>query len=116
MDQSLSWMEHILTVNQYKRIMSLWYSSVVTLLISKKAFLEKNAKMQAKIRRRSSKNIFSLKTRLLAEFAKQEKKKSGKGKRRNKKNSNGGKFDSSSVVWKISSSCQTSIWRNERRK
>jgi len=62
------------------------------------AFLEKNIKMQAKIKRRHAKGTFSLKTRLLAEFIKQEKKKRGKSKRRNKKNSNGGKFDASSAV------------------
>ena len=61
-------------------------------------FLEKNNKMQAKIRRRRSKNTFLLKTRLLSEFVKQENKKRGKGKRRNKKNSNGRKLDSSSVI------------------
>ena len=61
-------------------------------------FLEKNTKMQAKIKRRHSKNNFVLKTRLLSEFLKKEKKKRGKGKRRNKKNSNGGKFDASSAV------------------
>ena len=44
---------------------------------AKAVFLEKNSKMQAKIRRRSSKNNFSLKTRLLAEFV-EEKPKMGK--------------------------------------
>ena len=61
-------------------------------------FLENNIKMQAKVRRRHAKNKYSLKTRLLAEFVKQETKKRGKSKRRNKKNSNGGKSDSSSAV------------------
>ena len=61
-------------------------------------FLEKNTNMQAKVRKRNSKSIFSLKTRLLAEFVQQEKPKSGKSKRRNKKASNEGKFDASSVV------------------
>ena len=65
---------------------------------ARRSFLEKNIKMQAKIKRRHLKDTFSLKTRLLAEFAKQEKKKSGKSKRRNKKNSNGGKFDASATV------------------
>tara|TARA_A100001515_G_scaffold67570_1_gene53714 strand:- start:763 stop:1050 length:288 start_codon:yes stop_codon:yes gene_type:complete len=65
---------------------------------AKISFLEVNKKMEAKIRRRHSKNTYSLKTRLLAEFVKKETKKSGKNKRRNKKNSNGGKFDPSSVI------------------
>tara|TARA_B100000029_G_C16913754_1_gene718710 strand:+ start:162 stop:449 length:288 start_codon:yes stop_codon:yes gene_type:complete len=65
---------------------------------AKLSFLEANTKMEAKIRRRHSKGTFSLKTRLLAEFIKKETKKSGKSKRRNKKNSNGGKFDTSSAI------------------
>ncbi len=64
---------------------------------AKAAFLEKNSKMQAKIRRRSSKNNFSLKTRLLAEFV-EEKPKNGKGKRRNKKTAEGREPDSSAAV------------------
>ena len=78
-------------------------------------FLKKNEKMQAKIKYRRSKNNYVLKTRLLAEFVKQENKKRGKNKRRNKKTSNRGKLDASSAVWKISSPCKTSIWRNARR-
>ena len=46
-------------------------------------FLKKNEKMQAKIKYRRSKNNYVLKTRLLAEFVKQENKKRGKNKRRN---------------------------------
>ena len=66
---------------------------------AKSTFLEENSKMQAKIRCRHSKNNFSLKTRLLEEFVKvEEKPKSGKSKRRNRKDSEGGKFDASSVV------------------
>ena len=64
---------------------------------AKAVFLEKNSKMQAKIRRRSSKNNFSLKTRLLAEFV-EDKPKNGKGKRRNKKTAEGRKFDTSAAV------------------
>ena len=71
---------------------------------ARRSFLEKNIKMQAKIRRRGSKGTFSLKTRLLSEFVKKEVKKNGKSKRRNKKTSNEGKFDPSATVWKISSS------------
>ena len=67
-------------------------------LKARDAFLKNNSKMEAKIRRRHSKNNYSLKTRLLAEFVKQETKKSGKNKRRNKKNTNDGKFDPSAVV------------------
>tara|TARA_R110002033_G_scaffold146494_1_gene183977 strand:- start:380 stop:652 length:273 start_codon:yes stop_codon:yes gene_type:complete len=65
--------------------------------VAKSAFLEENNKMQAKIRCRHSKNNFSLKTRLLAEFV-EEKPKSGKSKRRNRKAPEGGKYDASSVV------------------
>ena len=65
---------------------------------AKTNFLEANTKMEAKIRRRHSKNTFSLKTRLLAEFVKKETKKSGKSKRRNKKNTSDGKFDPSATV------------------
>ena len=65
--------------------------------VAKSAFLEENNKMQAKIRCRHSKNNFSLKTRLLAEFV-EEKPKSGKSKRRNRKTPEGGKFDASSTV------------------
>jgi hypothetical protein len=61
-------------------------------------FLKENEKMQAKIKYRRSKNNYVLKTRLLAEFVKQENKKRGKNKRRNKKTSSRGKFDASSVV------------------
>ena len=61
-------------------------------------FLKENEKMQAKIKFRRLKNNFVLKTRLLAEFVKQENKKRGKNKRRNKKTSNRRKFDASSVV------------------
>ena len=61
-------------------------------------FLKDNEKMQAKIKFRRSKNNFVLKTRLLAEFVKQENKKRGKNKRRNKKTSNRGKFDASSAI------------------
>ena len=61
-------------------------------------FLKENEKMQAKIKYRRSKNNYVLKTRLLAEFVKQENKKRGKNKRRNKKTSNRGKFDASSAV------------------
>ena len=65
---------------------------------ARSSFLEKNTNMQAKVKRRDAKGIFSLKTRLLAEFVKQETKKSGKSKRRNKKTSNDGKFDPSATV------------------
>ena len=61
-------------------------------------FLKENEKMQAKIKFRRLKNNFVLKTRLLAEFMKQENKKRGKNKRRNKKTSNRGKLDASSAV------------------
>ena len=54
--------------------------------------------MQAKIKYRRSKNNYVLKTRLLAEFVKQENKKRGKNKRRNKKTSSRGKLDTSSAV------------------
>ena len=79
-------------------------------------FLKKNEKMQAKIKYRRSKNNYVLKTRLLAEFVKQENKKRGKNKRRNKKTWSRGKLDTSSAVWEVSSFSQTSIWRNPRRK
>ena len=65
---------------------------------AKNNFLESNDKMEAKIRRRHSKGVFSLKTRLLAEFVKKETKKSGKNKRRNKKNTSRGKSDTSSAI------------------
>tara|TARA_R110001583_G_scaffold96977_1_gene241684 strand:+ start:110 stop:397 length:288 start_codon:yes stop_codon:yes gene_type:complete len=65
---------------------------------ARSSFLEKNTNMQAKVRRRDAKGTFSLKTRLLAEFVKQETKKSGKSKRRNKKATNDGKFDPSATV------------------
>ena len=45
-----------------------------------------------------TKLLKKLTTRLLAEFVKQETKKSGKSKRRNKKATNDGKFDPSATV------------------
>ncbi len=74
------------------------YNTYVEADQARTSFLEKNTKMQAKVKRRHAKNKYSLKTRLLAEFVKQETKKRGKSKRRNKKNPNGGKSDSSSAV------------------
>ncbi len=74
------------------------YSSYEEASGAKSVFLEKNSRMQAKIKRRHAKDKFSLKIRLLEEFAKQETKKSGKNKRRNKKNSNRGKSDTSPAV------------------
>ena len=64
---------------------------------AKALFLENNSEMQAKIRRRHSKNKFSLKTRNMSAPT-EEKPKSGKSKRRNRKTSEGGKFDASSTV------------------
>ena len=52
--------------------------------------------MQAKVKRLNSNNKFLVKTRL--DPALQTETKNGKSKRRNKKNSNRGKFDSSSGV------------------
>ncbi len=66
--------------------------------VAQTVFLKENEKMQAKIKFRRSKNNYVLKTRLLAEFVKQEKKKRGKNKRRNKKTSNRGKLDASAVI------------------
>lgn len=63
----------------------------------KTGLLELDSDLQAKIRRRYSKNKFSLKTRVLSAPV-EEKPKSGKSKRRNRKTPEGGKFDASSTV------------------
>ena len=63
----------------------------------KESLLELDVGLEIKIRRRHSKNKFSLKTReILAPT--EEKTKSGKSKRRNRKTPEGGKFDASSTV------------------
>ena len=55
--------------------------------------------MQVKVRRNNSPPGFVVKTRVHPDFEpKQEKKKSGKSTKRNKKNSDRGKFDASSSV------------------
>ena len=54
--------------------------------------------MQAKVKRLNSKNKYLVKTRLDPALRADEEKKSGKSKRRDKKNSSRGKFDASSVV------------------
>tara|TARA_X000001388_G_scaffold66705_1_gene53645 strand:- start:144 stop:425 length:282 start_codon:yes stop_codon:yes gene_type:complete len=55
--------------------------------------------MQVKVKFLASKDMFVVKTRLHPDFdIKKENKKNGKGKRRNKKNSNDGKFDPSASV------------------
>jgi len=63
----------------------------------KTGLLELGSDLQIKIRRRDSKNKFSLKTRQLSTQV-EEKPKSGKSKRRNRKTPEGGKYDASSVV------------------
>ena len=63
----------------------------------KESLLELDVGLEVKIRRRHSKNKFSLKTREISAPV-QEKTKSGKSKRRNRKTSEGGKFDASSAV------------------
>ena len=65
---------------------------------AKTKFLERNEKMQAKIKRKNSNNKFLLKTRLLAEFVKEEKKKRGKNKRRNKKAASRREVDTPSAI------------------
>ena len=66
----------------------------------KESLLELDVGLEIKIRRRHSKNKFSLKTRELitATVPTEEKPKSGKSKRRNRKTPEGGKFDASSTV------------------
>ena len=66
----------------------------------KESLLELDVGLEIKIRRRNSKNKFSLKTRelLVATTSTEEKPKSGKSKRRNRKTPEGGKFDASSIV------------------
>jgi hypothetical protein len=60
---------------------------------------EKFEGMQVKIKWMSSKNKFVVKTRLHPDFApKKEEKKSGKSRKRNKKNSNGGMFDPTTSI------------------
>ena len=54
--------------------------------------------MEVKVKFMSSRNQYVVKTRKPVEIAKKEKKKSGKGKRRNQKNSSRGESDTSSVV------------------
>ena len=63
----------------------------------KTGLLELDSDLQTKIRCRQSKNKFSLKTRQLS-VQTEEKPKSGKSKRRNRKTPEGGKYDASSVV------------------
>ena len=59
----------------------------------------KHEGMQVKIKYMSSKNKFAVKTRLHPDFeTKKEEKKSGKNRKRNKKNSNTRMFDPSSSV------------------
>jgi E3 ubiquitin-protein ligase DOA10 len=74
------------------------FNTFAEAVTARTVFLKENEKMQAKIKFRRLKNNFVLKTRLLAEFVKQENKKRGKNKRRNKKTSNRGKFDASAAV------------------
>ena len=60
---------------------------------------KKHEGMQVKIKFMSSKNKFAVKTRLHPDFEKkEEKKKSGKNRKRNKKNSDTRMFDASSSV------------------
>ena len=60
---------------------------------------KKHEGMQVKIKFMSSKNKFAVKTRLHPDFEiKKEEKKSGKNRKRNKKNSNTRMFDPSSSV------------------
>ena len=61
---------------------------------------EKHKGMQVKVRYMRSKNNFVVKTRLHPDFEikKEEKKKSGKNRKRNKKNSDTRMFDASSSV------------------
>ena len=55
--------------------------------------------MQVKVRWMPSKNKFVVKTRLHPDFEpEKEKKKSGKSRKRNKKNSSGGMFDSAASI------------------
>ena len=63
----------------------------------KESLLELDVGLEIKIRKRHSKNKFSLKTREISAPV-QEKTKSGKSKRRNRKTSEGRKFDASSTV------------------
>jgi len=58
--------------------------------------------MQAKVKRLSDRYV--VKTRLHPDFEVKEEKKSGKGKRRNKKAPSGGKFDATSAVREVPSS------------
>ena len=60
---------------------------------------EKYKGMQVKIKFMSSKNKFVVKTRLHPDFEiKKEEKKHGKGRKRNKKNSGGGMYDSTTSI------------------
>ena len=65
-------------------------------------FWESDAKhkgMQVKVKWLSSKNKFVVKTRLHPDFeVKKEEKKSGKSRKRNKKNSGGGMFDPTASI------------------
>ncbi len=59
----------------------------------------KHEGMQVKVKWMSSKNKFVVKTRLHPDYEpKKEEKKSGKGRKRNKKNSSGGMFDSTTGI------------------
>ncbi len=59
----------------------------------------KHEGMQVKVKWMSSKNKFVVKTRLHPDYEpKKEEKKSGKGRKRNKKNSSGGMFDSTASI------------------
>jgi len=63
----------------------------------KESLLELDVGLEVKIRRRHSRNKFSLQTREISAPI-EEKPKSGKSKRRNRKTPERGKFDASSVV------------------